>query len=768
MSREKATEEKPIRADISTISNKASDTQESQNDIISNVQDIHRHFGNAAMNHAHQNPTGALDAFIGASLTLEASGVEVGAMQDWMGNQGMSGMISRKRISGGSDNEILPSAHDPAVQRIGQGQGEKIDSSLLQTLEKEFQHSFGHVRIHKSGADADSAKALNAHAFTVGADIYFDRGQFSPQTKQGLELLAHELTHVVQFDEGRLPSHGGEMSVSSPSDAVEVEAVAKGAEVARSIGSFSPSVMPSDMVHDVAGGIGPSVGAHIDSSFGTQKHDIQQSNDTAQVLHREQNQSGVDVDVSTSTSVSLSLEITIPLYPPVVNIKAKVNGSYKAGASNDEDSQSEAITSEVEASLYAGIQFNLYFLTIDLGIQGNIKFMMNGEQDVSTLVTSGVKEVVNWKLAKDFLPNLKKAKKGIGEAFDVRTEKADQQFAAMRTDIIEGDWKSATDYYLLWDSPRENVEDEIKYLASSINSATSHLDGVTQVTKENIIDWGPTNRALSRVHNAPDQDTALQYYTEARNELVYQALPKAKRGLLADIDRCAPHPNNPNIGFEGGVQFVAGASAQLTESASVSGQVSQTTKIQDEVGATDWNFNASTETEASVAVSIGDYGFSVAGKFDPDFSSRTKMEIKVSGEMNSSIVESKPPETTAQTTLEALRNGVTSIRNSGSAINTIRNIASSSLQRVRNANSNYFSASARAERSELSGNGTSKAILEFTLKFERSGRSMAFKGVSVTIKQESGLSLSGAGFSGAMPVTGSVSSGSAVTVSFNV
>jgi hypothetical protein len=42
------------------------------------------------------------------------------------------------------------------------------------------------------------AKHINAHAFTLGSHIYFNRGQYSPNSFQGKRLLAHELTHSVQ------------------------------------------------------------------------------------------------------------------------------------------------------------------------------------------------------------------------------------------------------------------------------------------------------------------------------------------------------------------------------------------------------------------------------------------------------------------------------------------------------------------------------------------------------------------------------------------
>jgi len=59
-------------------------------------------------------------------------------------------------------------------------------------------YDFSGVRIHTDDRAAESARAVNAFAYTVANHIIFDRGRYAPQTRVGRELLAHELTHVVQ------------------------------------------------------------------------------------------------------------------------------------------------------------------------------------------------------------------------------------------------------------------------------------------------------------------------------------------------------------------------------------------------------------------------------------------------------------------------------------------------------------------------------------------------------------------------------------------
>lgn len=59
-------------------------------------------------------------------------------------------------------------------------------------------YDFSAVRIHTNAQAAEAARLLNAHAFTVGHHIVVDAAQYAPHTPAGRELLAHELTHVVQ------------------------------------------------------------------------------------------------------------------------------------------------------------------------------------------------------------------------------------------------------------------------------------------------------------------------------------------------------------------------------------------------------------------------------------------------------------------------------------------------------------------------------------------------------------------------------------------
>ena len=89
-------------------------------------------------------------------------------------------------------------------------------------------HDFSDVRVHDDSSAAQSAQAVNAHAYTVGSNIVFQRDQYDPSSEAGKTTLAHELTHVVQQRSGPVEgtSAPGGIKVSDPSDRFEREASA--------------------------------------------------------------------------------------------------------------------------------------------------------------------------------------------------------------------------------------------------------------------------------------------------------------------------------------------------------------------------------------------------------------------------------------------------------------------------------------------------------------------------------------------------------------
>jgi Domain of unknown function (DUF4157) len=141
---------------------------------------------------------------------------------------GTSGVTWLQRAVGNADAaDLLEGGRSPVHDVVCFG-GTPLEAPVRAEMEGRFGQDFGHVRVHTDAAADDSAKAVNAQAYTVGSDIVFQRGNYVPGSDSGKHMLAHELTHVVQQGSGPVDGTdaGGGVKISDPSDRFEREAVA--------------------------------------------------------------------------------------------------------------------------------------------------------------------------------------------------------------------------------------------------------------------------------------------------------------------------------------------------------------------------------------------------------------------------------------------------------------------------------------------------------------------------------------------------------------
>jgi len=116
------------------------------------------------------------------------------------GSGGASGECSEckkkklQRMGLGSGPQLAP----PIVHQVLRSPGRPLDAATRAHFEPRFGHDFSRVRIHADGMAGESARSVNALAYTVGPRIVFGAGQYQPRAASGQRLLAHELTHVVQ------------------------------------------------------------------------------------------------------------------------------------------------------------------------------------------------------------------------------------------------------------------------------------------------------------------------------------------------------------------------------------------------------------------------------------------------------------------------------------------------------------------------------------------------------------------------------------------
>ena len=104
--------------------------------------------------------------------------------------------IQAKRESGPTGGEVS-AQQTTEIESIKAG-GEPLRPASRNFFEQRFGHSFSNVRVHSDERAAQSARGINAQAYTTGQHIIFGAGHYSPDTQAGQKLLAHELTHVIQ------------------------------------------------------------------------------------------------------------------------------------------------------------------------------------------------------------------------------------------------------------------------------------------------------------------------------------------------------------------------------------------------------------------------------------------------------------------------------------------------------------------------------------------------------------------------------------------
>ncbi len=97
-----------------------------------------------------------------------------------------------------SDTQSVATSSIDNQINSSKGSGTNLPESTNQFMSSAMGADFSGVKIHTGSNAVNMNRQLNARAFTYGSDIYFNRGEYKPESLSGKSLLAHELTHVVQ------------------------------------------------------------------------------------------------------------------------------------------------------------------------------------------------------------------------------------------------------------------------------------------------------------------------------------------------------------------------------------------------------------------------------------------------------------------------------------------------------------------------------------------------------------------------------------------
>ena len=148
---------------------------------------------------------------------LDSAGIL--GLQRAVGNAGVGAMLEEER--------------SPVHDVVNSGGGSPLAPDVRDEMQGRLGHDFSDVRVHNDSPAHESAQSVNAHAYTVGSNVVFQRDKYDPGSAEGKTMLAHELTHVVQQRSGPVDgsSAGGGIKVSDPSDRFEREASANAERV---------------------------------------------------------------------------------------------------------------------------------------------------------------------------------------------------------------------------------------------------------------------------------------------------------------------------------------------------------------------------------------------------------------------------------------------------------------------------------------------------------------------------------------------------------
>jgi hypothetical protein len=155
-----------------------------------------------------------------------ASAAPLLTLQNQVGNAAVQRLLAQRSADGAYELD------DETAGRINRarGGGHALDETVQSHMGEAMGQDFSDVRVHTSGEADQLNRQLNAKAFTTGQDLFFRAGEYSPRSSGGQELLAHELSHVVQQHSGQVGS-SGPMTVNDPGDQFERQADAVAQQV---------------------------------------------------------------------------------------------------------------------------------------------------------------------------------------------------------------------------------------------------------------------------------------------------------------------------------------------------------------------------------------------------------------------------------------------------------------------------------------------------------------------------------------------------------
>ena len=164
------------------------------------------------------------------------------SLQKRVGNQAVQRLLAQRSGEGSVELD------EGAARRINRERdsGQPLPEATQQRMGSALGYDVSDVRVHTSPEADELNRQLDAEAFTTGRDVFFREGTYNPHSSDGQELIAHELTHVVDQSEGAVQDDGSGTTVHPPNDVHEQRADAVAHQVTHSGTSVQRAYMPGE------------------------------------------------------------------------------------------------------------------------------------------------------------------------------------------------------------------------------------------------------------------------------------------------------------------------------------------------------------------------------------------------------------------------------------------------------------------------------------------------------------------------------------------
>jgi hypothetical protein len=174
-------------------------------------------------------------------------------------------IVQSKELVGGACR-VSPGVE--ARIRSMSGSGQPLSQSERGFFEPRFGRDFSRVRVHTDACANETAKMLNSRAYTLGNNIVFAGGQFSPSSAEGKKLLAHELVHVV----AQQSAYNDPFSIRRAADMVTIAGAIGAIGTAASVGSLAYSMMLGKIRCECAEWMLSQIGGDVVSEVSAKTH----------------------------------------------------------------------------------------------------------------------------------------------------------------------------------------------------------------------------------------------------------------------------------------------------------------------------------------------------------------------------------------------------------------------------------------------------------------------------------------------------------------